>query len=752
MKKLYTYILTLFIVSRIISPVAVFAVDRPKLPDAPTSPTTQEETTQPSEPKQPDTPDNYTPAAEETTTDTTNSDTTATTTDPANTDESSGNTVSDQTVDPSNDQTDAELADSTKSADTTSDIADSTSGDASNQVGDVGIDTGDSDVTATLANDANTNILSDDNVMYGDPGEGVAILNNGNGSDSNNDGSAAVSNDSDTVQINNADVNNKMDASAVSGRNTASRNVGSSSIDTGDSNVTGTIINNINTNAAGVMVSEFNIVDDQTGDYVLNYDDNCTFGCGSGVSVANTDNGSNSQNSGEVNLADDSMTFQSNMGNLNNDMVLVADSGNNEAKNNTGGDNTINTGDANIAANILNFMNNNIAGNVVYGVVNVFGDLIGDIILPQSEIDKHAANVTLANNGNGSGSENDSIASLSQTDQYQQFNDAEIINNIDLEATTGKNEAKDNTGGNNSITTGDSNIDANVTNIANNNVIGDNWWVVFINDSGNWIGKIINPLGVVVGDYIAGSNGTDVSNPSTGVYNVGNGSDSSNLGEVNKTENTDITQVNQGKIVNNVDLTANTGRNTTSRNTNGDNSITTGDANIQLNVMNFMNNNVIGGNVFVTFINVFGKWEGDFLAPGANKQKQEVANVQNEVANANNNSNNNSENNNNTNNNDSNNDSNSSSSNDNSTTASSNTNIAAPVLVASANSLLKTSSVKAETPESTTGSVLGDSTVNNDSAKKVTINLAWGLLALPIGFGIYKFGLVSRLAILFKRG
>lgn len=474
MKKIYTYILTIFITTRILFPVAVLAVDRPKLPDAPTAPTTDQTTTTPSDPKLPDTPDNYTPPVEE------NTDTSPTDNfviDPADSGEILGGSINDQNVEtPASQEATATTPTTTPTATNDTGItASNSTKDSSNQVGDVGIDTGDSDVVATLTNNANTNVLSDDNVMYGDPVEGVAIVNSGNGADSNNDGSVSISDASDTIQLNNADINNNLDASAVSGRNTASKNVGSSTINTGDSNVTGTIINNVNTNAAGVMVSEFNIVDDQVGDYVLDYDSACTFGCGSGTSVVNENNGSDSQNTGQVNVADDSQTFQSNIGNLNNDMVLVADSGNNEAKNNTGGDNTIKTGDANIAANILNFMNNNIAGNVVYGVVNVFGDLIGDIILPQSEIDKHSADVGLANSANGSGSENDSIANLSSTDQYQQFNQAEIINNIDLEATTGKNEAKDNTGGNNSISTGDSNIDANVTNIANNNIIGDNW-------------------------------------------------------------------------------------------------------------------------------------------------------------------------------------------------------------------------------------------------------------------------------------
>ena len=65
--------------------------------------------------------------------------------------------------------------------------------------------------------------------------------------------------------------------------------------------------------------------------------------------------------------------------------------------------------------------------------------------------------------------------------------------------------------------------------------------------------------------------------------------------------------------MNNVDLYANTGGNSASRNTGGDNSITTGDATIVANIINFVNTNISGnGRLFVNVVNVFGSWFGDF--------------------------------------------------------------------------------------------------------------------------------------------
>ncbi|MBI4136607.1 hypothetical protein HY469_00940 [Candidatus Roizmanbacteria bacterium] len=413
----------------------------------------------------------------------------------------------------------------------------------------------------------------------------------------------------------------------MTGNNSASGNTGGDvSIETGDANTTGTIMNFLNTNAAGVMVSEFNIADDHMGDYVLDFDANCISGCGGSTAIANTGNGSDSTNTGSVDMTSTDQTFQTNDANIGNEMVLLADSGNNTADANTGGNSTINTGDANVAANILNFANTNLAGNVVYGVVNVFGDLIGDIIFPEEYCGGACdTNVALANTNNGSGSTNTGNYSQTDTSETFQFNTADIDNNILLDANTGENETSGNTNGNSQIETGDVDLDVNTMNIVNSNLIGSDWFLVLVNEAGNWIGKILGGDG----SNMAGSPGTEFTVDQNGdiyVSNTANGSGSTNSGNVNVT-NTDTTvQDNQAQIVNNLDLTANTGNNSTSNNTGGDNSIATGDANIVANIVNFVNNNIVGdGTLFVTVVNVFGSWTGNFKTPWAEGETQELA-------------------------------------------------------------------------------------------------------------------------------
>lgn len=483
-------------------------------------------------------------------------------------------------------------------------------------VGDTTINTGNATNTATLATSANTNSSATQ------PGGGgsATVSNTGNGSGSTNNGSAAVLNDDTSVQDNSATVVNNLNQSANTGDNSASRNVGGDSIiTTGDANVTGTSVTAVNTNIDNVMVAEFNIADDHMGDYVLDFAANCVSGCGTGdATVKNSGNGEGSNNSASLEQISNDLTFQNNDATVENNMTLAANSGNNIASKNTGGDSQITTGDANVSANALTFANSNLAGNVVYAVVNIFGDLVGDIIFPDSVCCGGGASV--ANSGNGDGSTNTADAAITNTDNTFQFNNADIQNNVVLNANTGNNDTSRNTQGNSVVETGNASVDANIVNVANTNVVGD-VWLVIVNEAGKWIGKI---LGAPEGALMAGSTGTQFEVDENGQINItnsGNGSGSTNTGSVNSQNNSVVSQTNNAKVVNNIDLSANTGGNMASRNTGGNSYISTGDAKVITNIVNFVNNNIAGsGRLFVTVVNVFGSWLGDFVSPGTHKQ------------------------------------------------------------------------------------------------------------------------------------
>lgn len=494
--------------------------------------------------------------------------------------------------------------------------SDSSDSSYDGQVGDPAIDTGDASSTAVIVNDVNNNLSA---ILAGDGSGGVSVVNSENGTESDNDGSATLITDNDTTQDNSVVIVNNLTQSSESGENSASRNVGDSSVDTGNANTTGTIINAVNTNVDGVAVSEFNIVDDHVGDIVLDFGANCLVGCGGGDILAeNSGNGSDSTNSSDVDTITNNNTFQENDATLENNMVLASDSGNNNTDKNTGGDSSIDTGNASVAANVLNFANNNLAGNVVYAVVNIFGDLVGDIIYPEGQC--CFGSVTAKNSGNGSGSDNDATIDSELNNETFQFNDATIENNIVLDANTGKNTTSGNTGGASSIETGNADVEVQVINIANNNIDGGDMWLVIVNEAGKWLGRIV---GAPEGSYLAGSDGFEFVVGADGeitVVNAGNGSNSTNAASANTVVNNTTTQKNTANIVNNLDLSANTGGNSASSNTGGDSSIETGNAEIIANIVNFVNNNITGsGNLFVTVVNVFGSWIGDFVGPGYEK-------------------------------------------------------------------------------------------------------------------------------------
>lgn len=509
---------------------------------------------------------------------------------------------------------------------TESDLNPTTGSDSNGNVGDTSITTGDGSSNGNILTDANTNVASNDGECCGG---GSSVTNDGNGANSDNDGSATVVNNNTTDQNNSANIDNGLTGTTITGANSASNNVGDSYINTGNANATGTIITAANTNVDGLAISEFNIVDDHFGDFILDFGASCVSGCdGFTNSVLNSNNGANSDNTGNLNTTTNNTTDQTNTGTVNNTLDLISNSGNNTASGNTGGDSFITTGDASVAGNVLTFLNNNLAGNVIFGVVNIFGELIGDIILPESALNSFACttcgdDTTLVNSNNGANSDNNGQIGQTVNNTYNQMNVADINNNLILDAGTGGNKASGNTGGDAYVTTGDASVMAQVLNIANTNLINGDMWLVIINRAGKWIGQIV---GAPTGSLFAGSEGTEFEVDENGqitVANTGNGSGSTNNGSVDSTTNNTTNQTNVATVNNNLNLSANTGKNSTSNNTGGDNYITTGDAEVIANLVNFVNNNIVGGRLLVTFVNVFGDWTGNFITPGQQKLNTE---------------------------------------------------------------------------------------------------------------------------------
>src|SRR3989304_5400104 len=175
----------------------------------------------------------------------------------------------------------------------------------------------------------------------------TTIVISGNGTDSNNTVEAGFSQSTTVVQSNEAEVKNKVSATATTG--------GDSGIETGDADVTVNVSNVLNQNSAEV--------------------DCCP---GGDVEVEISGNGSDTENTVELGMESGVSVFQENEADVDNEVDAFAGTGKNEAKDNTGGSVSIDTGDASVTIGLSTGANWNSA--MVGGSGGGAGSLSGLIL------------------------------------------------------------------------------------------------------------------------------------------------------------------------------------------------------------------------------------------------------------------------------------------------------------------------------------------------------------------------------------
>jgi hypothetical protein len=255
---------------------------------------------------------------------------------------------------------------------------------------------------------------------------------------------------------------------------------------------------------------------------------------------------------------------------INNTLNSDATTGNAVVKHNTtGGDAT--SGNATAVANAMNMINSSVSGNGAEFstfVTDVVGNVHGDIMLYPMLLSAmlQAANTpaesTIAVN-----------------------NDAQINNDINLNATSGNADVESNTTGG-SATTGTANTVANVMNIINSIIAANQSFVGTVNIYGNLDGDIL-----VAPDFI----------PQLLASNNGGSSAPAN----SLTVSTQETQ----SIINNINLNAASGNAMVANNTNAGNA-TTGNAATNLVLLNLSGHQIIAKDSLLVFVNVLGKWVG----------------------------------------------------------------------------------------------------------------------------------------------
>src|SRR3990170_513335 len=216
-----------------------------------------------------------------------------------------------------------------------------------------------------------------------------------------------------------------------------------------------------------------------------------------GVALATIDveisgNGANSTNDANVAVSDNTQVTQNNTANITNNVNVSADTGKNDANKNTGGDVDITTGNASTTVGVSNTANANVADVDVdsdTGKNDANANTGGSVSITTGNADTtvavaNTANKNVATVGNGSGnggslsvvisgngykSTNLVNVALASTTGVQQNNRANITNDVDVDADTGKNDANKNTGGDVEILTGNADADVDVSNLANFN-------------------------------------------------------------------------------------------------------------------------------------------------------------------------------------------------------------------------------------------------------------------------------------------
>ena len=256
------------------------------------------------------------------------------------------------------------------------------------------------------------------------------------------------------------------------------------------------------------------------------------------TTVQITGNGAGSDNYAQVNQSNTNTVTQSNTANVTNNVTANANTGNNDANFNTGGDVTVHTGAAQTVANVTNTLNSNAAQ--INGCC--------------------ASNTDVLISGNGAYSDNTVTLDKTNTNTVNQTNYADVTNEVELNAKTGGNGASSNTGGDVLVVTGPAASAATVRTTANSNV-------------------------AVIGG------GSAMPTPTASFRIVGNGAGSNNWIDANLSTSNLIYQDNYANIYNDVDVNAKTGYNDADFNTGGDVIIGTGAAGAAATVDNMVNFN-----------------------------------------------------------------------------------------------------------------------------------------------------------------
>lgn len=439
-----------------------------------------------------------------------------------------------------------------------------------------------------------------------------AALNSNTGAGSNNVSLVQSGNEISITNNNSGVLENDIEVRAVSGQNTSSGNTGSGSIATGNAKSAVNVLNLLNANIAGgnVWFKAINVFGDFSGDLVLPamprpnlaLSDYAVGGHASS-SAANSMTGSGSTDVSSVSSTQELEISNDNRALIANNVNVKANTGNNLTSYN-GGSGSSRFGNSEAQTNEMNLANLNVTGDSWWTVaVNHFGPWSGTTIGSPAavSVSSQGASVVITPQGSGlevgshdTGADSNNLSgyAIHNSTEVGNENQAKIINNLDVSAITGENEAQRNTG-HGYIYAGDAMAVSNLVNFANVNMTAGNWLVAVINVFGKWTGNLVFADAAGANGSGSGAGGSTSGNAS----NSGTGAGSDNSAASNSNSSTTVANSNNADVSNSTDSSATSGGNSASYNT-GAGVVSTGGADAGSSVGNNVNNNgtVVGGN------------------------------------------------------------------------------------------------------------------------------------------------------------
>ena len=429
---------------------------------------------------------------------------------------------------------------------------------------------------------------------------------------------------------NNIAVDRNIVENNITGQNTATDNISlgqgaQTIIDTGNALSTNTIDTVVNANL--LASSAYFLLEnqtDQSADLDLTYIEPCKVT--GNISVPDSFNGANTGNSLSIVEKSDLNTnlrlTNDNQATINNSLSYNSITGQNDATGNIGVT-TINTGDASVTVNTSTLANTNLIGNCwFFGVVNLFGNQYGDVLLPyeQSIIRSQIAPLIFPQNTYLSTGNNSTINSEQNRDNLVIVNNTNYANtasNIMTTTNTGNNRLDDTVAFNfsPSIVTGNSYSQTHQHAQLNTNVFGNSFLILQINRFGSWTGNLIGPDGSIIQPDDIGR--FSIGNPqiaeSTSSALFSNAGSNLTLEQIaNYKSVTLVNNINHADVDEELNILANSGNNIASR---FNASINTGNATALANSYQMLNTNVVGDNWFYATINIFGDFVGNIVFP-----------------------------------------------------------------------------------------------------------------------------------------